>query len=184
MLTNIPARQSAGVDLYRQCVEVRTKALGEAHPDTLRTCNDLAMACEQAKMFPEALAVSGPMLQAARKALGDTHRDTLLYTNTHALVLSRQQADKKSQSDALRLLQDVLKLRRADSELTERDKQRAIVLAQAEVAGCYERLQQHGKAHAEYEAAAKAAEKFFGSKDDDCVKFSKKAVENRNLNKA
>ena len=179
-LSNIPDRQSLGVDLYRRCREAKAEALGAEHPDTLRACNELALACEAAKMFSEALAVSTPLLKSAKEVLGPSHRDTLLYTNTHALVLSRQD-DTKSRTDALHLLQDVLKLCRADTELAPRDKQRAVVLAQAEVAGCYERLKQHGKAQSEFAAAAKAAEKVFGPKDDDAIKFGKKAEENRNL---
>ena len=66
MLSNIPDRQSAGVNLYRQCREAKAEALGAEHPDTLRTCNELALACEGAKMFAEALVVAAPLPKVAK----------------------------------------------------------------------------------------------------------------------
>jgi hypothetical protein len=77
--------------------EVREKALGTEHPDTLASINNLALVLEGQGEDNKSEKISRRVLDGREKALGFKHPDTL--TNVHGLahlLQSRKQYDDVS----------------------------------------------------------------------------------------
>jgi hypothetical protein len=67
-------------------LEKRKKILGEDHPDTLGTMNNLAITYHNRGEFAEAARLQGEVLEKRKKILGEDHPDTL--TTMHNLALT------------------------------------------------------------------------------------------------
>ena len=76
--------------LYRDAVAERRKALGDAHPDTLSSVNNLAIVLRLQGKLNKAEPLCRDALAGRRKALGDAHPDTLSSLN-HLAGLLRDQ---------------------------------------------------------------------------------------------
>ncbi|GAA4263875.1 tetratricopeptide repeat protein [Dactylosporangium darangshiense] len=74
------------VAAFEQLLIDRRRVLGEDHPDTLATRNNLAAAYQEAGRVPEAVAAFEQLLPDLRRVLGEDHPDTLAARNNLAYV--------------------------------------------------------------------------------------------------
>ena len=75
--------------MHRRALAIRLKALGEGHPDTATSYNNLAVTLGQGK-YAEAEAMLRRALAIRLKALGEGHPDTANSYNNLAATLSAQ----------------------------------------------------------------------------------------------
>ncbi|CAE7273498.1 klc-2 [Symbiodinium natans] len=73
--------------LYREALEARRSKLGDQHPDTLISINNLAALLEARGRLEEAEPLYREALKARRSKLGDQHPDTLISINNLAALL-------------------------------------------------------------------------------------------------
>ncbi|MFD6294214.1 tetratricopeptide repeat protein [Streptomyces sp. NPDC060235] len=83
---------SRAVPLFEATLAHREQVLGQAHPETLTSRNDLATACHAAGDLDHAIRLLKTTLAQRTHALGDTHRDTL--KTRHNLALAFRAAGK------------------------------------------------------------------------------------------
>jgi eukaryotic-like serine/threonine-protein kinase len=69
-----------------RAVDLRRRALGPEHPDTLRSMNDLAMVYRHQGKYAEAESLDAQILEIRRRVLGAEHPDTLVSMNDLASV--------------------------------------------------------------------------------------------------
>jgi serine/threonine protein kinase len=107
-----------GLGLYQKAephlssaLELRQRLLGEDHPDTLHSINNLGALLGGANRWTEADALLRKGLSAARPALGDDHPTTLELLHNHAWVLANlgrfaeaEQLDRECLKIRLRVL--------------------------------------------------------------------------------
>jgi tetratricopeptide (TPR) repeat protein/tRNA A-37 threonylcarbamoyl transferase component Bud32 len=105
-----------GLGLYDRAVSIHTKAravreakLGPDHPDTLSSCNSLAIAYTDAGRLPEAIALHEATLKLLEAKLGLHHRATLASRNN--LAIAYYSAGRLS--EAMALDEGTLELREA-----------------------------------------------------------------------
>ena len=67
---------------YQRALDIRRKALGEGHPDTARSYNNLALNLDVQGRYAEAQPLYQRALDIRRKALGEGHPDTAPATTT------------------------------------------------------------------------------------------------------
>jgi eukaryotic-like serine/threonine-protein kinase len=97
------------VTILTQARAVRQAALGPDHPETLRSCNNLANAYRSAGQLPEAIALHETTLKRREAALGPDHPETLKSCNNLAVAYwSAGRTD-----EAIALHESTLKLREA-----------------------------------------------------------------------
>ncbi len=70
-----------------EALEIRTSVLGEEHPDTLKSMNDLGLVLRKQGSFAEAERLYRKALEAQRTTIGEEHPDTLITMNNLANVL-------------------------------------------------------------------------------------------------
>ncbi|MGW4945722.1 tetratricopeptide repeat protein [Actinoplanes sp. NPDC004185] len=75
---------SAAVELFEQVGADRQRVLGDDHPDTLASRNDLAFAYRAAGRLAEAIDLFEQARASRRRVLGDDHPDTLVSRNNLA----------------------------------------------------------------------------------------------------
>jgi hypothetical protein len=63
-------------ELQVQVMQTRKRVLGDEHPDTLTSMNNLAITLELQSRHKEALALIDLCFQSRRKVLGEQHPDT------------------------------------------------------------------------------------------------------------
>ena len=68
---------AAAEELYRALLSVQRRDLGDTHPDTLSTANDLACVLQDRGDLEEAQAMFEKVLAARRRVLGPTHPGTM-----------------------------------------------------------------------------------------------------------
>jgi tetratricopeptide (TPR) repeat protein len=61
---------------YEKALEIRKKVLGDEHPDTARSLNNLAILCYYENDFKEAADLMRKALAIRMKVLGADHPDT------------------------------------------------------------------------------------------------------------
>ena len=76
--------------MHRQTLELREKVLGQEHPDTLTSMNNLAMVLSSQGKYEEAEEMHRQTLELREKVLGKEHPYTLTSMNNLAVVLSSQ----------------------------------------------------------------------------------------------
>ncbi|KAK0711611.1 hypothetical protein B0H67DRAFT_296663 [Lasiosphaeris hirsuta] len=76
--------------MHRQALQLWEKALGEEHPDTLRSMSNLANVLNRQGKYEEAEQMHRQALQLWEKALGEEHPDTLSSMNNLAVILDSQ----------------------------------------------------------------------------------------------
>jgi tetratricopeptide (TPR) repeat protein len=77
-------------NMHRQALELREKALGKEHPDTLMSMNNLAAVLRQQGKYEEAEQMHRQTLGLRERVLGKEHPNTLTSMNNLAIVLNRQ----------------------------------------------------------------------------------------------
>ena len=82
-----PALYDASVRLFRQALEIDRQTLGDDHPDTLTTMNNLAATLRNQGDLAGARALQEQVLEARRRVLGEEHPDTLTSMNNLAETL-------------------------------------------------------------------------------------------------
>jgi len=85
--------------LYKQCLAKEKAVLGESHPDTLNTMNNLADTYDhQGKYhqgkYGDAEALYKQCLDKQKAVLGESHPDTLATMNNLARVISKVKSQK------------------------------------------------------------------------------------------
>ena len=84
---------------YEPLLADKERILGPAHPDTLATRNNLAVAYQAAGRVAEAIAIYEPLLADRARILGPTHPHTL---NTRRnLAVAYQAAGRDAEAAAL-----------------------------------------------------------------------------------
>ncbi|XRB09944.1 kinesin light chain 3 [Pycnococcus provasolii] len=96
--------------LYREALDGRRRELGDAHPDTLKSINNLAILLENQGKYADAEALYREALDGRRRELGDAHPDTLTSINGLATLL----CDQCKYADAEPLLREALDGRRRE----------------------------------------------------------------------
>jgi tetratricopeptide (TPR) repeat protein len=100
---------SSAIGPLEQAVAIRRQQLGESHPDTMTSMNELSLGYESAGQFEKVLPLRRKTLDLRRAALGDNHPDVLKSMNNLARGYhAAGQLDK-----ALPLMEETLKLTRA-----------------------------------------------------------------------
>jgi tetratricopeptide (TPR) repeat protein len=76
---------------YQHTLDLRKKVLGEEHPDTLASMNNLAIVLQQQEKYKEAEKMHRQELGLTKKVLGKVHPDTLASMDNLANVLQQQE---------------------------------------------------------------------------------------------
>ena len=92
-------RYAEAEEKLTEVMEMRVEAMGDEHPDTLRSINDLAASVWNQGMYLEAEALDRRALEGRKKVLGNEHPDTITSANSLARDLSGQ--GKCSEAEAL-----------------------------------------------------------------------------------
>jgi eukaryotic-like serine/threonine-protein kinase len=90
---------SEAQEQLERALELRRRALGESHPDTLRTMTKLGDVYRVNGKFRQAESLLAPLLEVQRSLLGEEHADTLDSMSNLGLVYRYQ--GKFSQAEAL-----------------------------------------------------------------------------------
>jgi hypothetical protein len=90
--------------MLREVLEVRRRVLGEEHPDTLTSSNNLGTSLSDQGMYADAERIHRQVLGVNRRVLGDEHPGTLTSANALAQSLSHQ----GKHADAERIQREVL----------------------------------------------------------------------------
>jgi tetratricopeptide (TPR) repeat protein len=94
--------------LLRLMWDIRTRILGDEHPDTLASINNLAITLKDQGDYAGARKLEEQVLELQRKTLGDKHPSTLNTMNNLANTLS----DQGDYAGARKLKEQVLEVRR------------------------------------------------------------------------
>ena len=78
---------AGGRQLEQRVLEVRKRVLGEEHPDTLRSMNDLASILQEQGDYAGARQLQESVLEAWKRVFGEEHPDTLTSMNNLAYML-------------------------------------------------------------------------------------------------
>lgn len=69
------------LQLKEECLDLRTRVLGRAHPDTLASVDSLGVLYYRLKEYSKALPMFKECFSAREKALGPSHPDTVKSKN-------------------------------------------------------------------------------------------------------
>jgi len=83
-------RLDEAIPLYERTLADRERVLGETHPDTLMSRNNLAHAYRAAGRLDEAIPLYERTLADRERVLGETHPDTLMSRNNLAVSATRR----------------------------------------------------------------------------------------------
>src|SRR5205823_1781138 len=84
-------RPAEAEPLYREALARRRSAMGEEHPETLQSINNLAFFLFGQKQMAEAEALFREAVEKRRKTLGPNHPDTVNSVSNLASMLESQQ---------------------------------------------------------------------------------------------
>ena len=76
--------------LYEDCFRKREEVLGDKHPDTLASLNNLALLCQSQCDYTRAQSLYEDCLRKRKEVLGDKHSDTLASQNNLAGLYQSQ----------------------------------------------------------------------------------------------
>ena len=96
--------------MHREVLKVRCGVLGEEHPDTASSMNNLAIALQEQGKWQEAEEMHREVLEITRRDLGQEHRKTLASMNNLAIVLQEQ----GNWQEAEEMHREVLEIKRRD----------------------------------------------------------------------
>jgi tetratricopeptide (TPR) repeat protein len=80
---------------YRDALEKRRRVLGEEHPDTLTSINNMGVLLESQGKLAEAEPYYRDALEKRRRVLGEEHPDTLSSINNMGVLLQSQGKDRE-----------------------------------------------------------------------------------------
>jgi CHAT domain-containing protein/tetratricopeptide (TPR) repeat protein len=143
----------------REALEIRRKVLGEEHPDTAASYNNVAVCLQDQGQHGKALPLYEKALTIRRKVLGEEHPSTGTSYNNVAACLDAQGQHGK----ALPLFEKALTIRR--KLLGEEHPHTAE--SYNNVAACLNAQGQHGKALPLYEKALTIRRKVLGEEHPD-----------------
>ena len=78
------------MELKEKVLEARKRILGDEHPNTLNSMNNLASSYSELGRRQEAVELEEKVLEASRRTLGDEHPSTLVRMDNLAIMLSSQ----------------------------------------------------------------------------------------------
>jgi DNA replication protein DnaC len=84
------------IPLYERTLADRARILGEDHPDTMMSRNNLASAYQEAGRLSEAIAMHEQALADRARILGEDHPDTMMSRNN--LASAYQEAGRLSEA--------------------------------------------------------------------------------------
>ena len=93
--------------LYEACLEQKKSTLGENHPSTLSSMNNLALLYYSQDHFDKALPLYITCLEQTKSILGENHPDTLTSINNLANLY-----DKQGEHDQARSLREAFRLKK------------------------------------------------------------------------
>ncbi|KAL0937441.1 kinesin light chain [Colletotrichum truncatum] len=88
-----------------EAVELRRTVLGEGHPSTLNSVNDLASAYLRLGQFQEAEKLQSSLVETSIRVLGDEHPDTLNRIATLAVIIRHQGRWKEAEEKEVPIMQ-------------------------------------------------------------------------------
>ena len=80
------SQESQEIEEAKREYERYGEKLGEDHPDTLQSLNNLAALLHSKGEYDSALPLVEKCLEGRKRVLGDNHHDTLISLNTLALL--------------------------------------------------------------------------------------------------
>ncbi|KAL9606787.1 MAG: hypothetical protein Q9179_000077 [Wetmoreana sp. 5 TL-2023] len=101
-------RWQDALQLTERVVEVYQRSLGEEHPDTLSSMNNLANRYSEAGRRQEALQLTERVVEVRKRGLDEEHPDTL--SSIHNLALFYSEAGRRQ--EALQLMERVVEARK------------------------------------------------------------------------
>ena len=107
-VVNYQGRWPDGHQLYREALERKRRVLGDDHPDTLVSINNMGYLLVAQRRLKDAEPLYREALERRRKVLGDDHPDTLVSINNMGSLLYEQGKVEA----AIPLLLEVLERRR------------------------------------------------------------------------
>ena len=148
--------------LYQLAVDGYTKTRGPEHPDTFNAISKLASIHTKMLAFAEAIKLHNQAVAGLLKQRGAGHEDTMVATNelgmTHLERVIHRQGHPNDLDEAFRILQEVLKQRKAKS-----GKEHGYTLwAIANLARVKNALGKHEEAEADFRAGVPIVEQNFG----------------------
>jgi tetratricopeptide (TPR) repeat protein len=99
------------VELYKQAMQSRKRVLGNEHPDTLSSMNNLASTYMNQGQWKDAEELQVQTMQAMERVLGNEHPDTLRIMDNLATTYSSQGREEEAeelQVQAIRIMKRVL----------------------------------------------------------------------------
>ncbi|KAF4633228.1 hypothetical protein G7Y89_g4890 [Cudoniella acicularis] len=88
-----------------QVLEIREKVLGQEHPDTLASMNNLALMFSNQGRWKEAEELGIQVLEMTKRVLGREHPDTLMSMNNLALTFWKQGRWKEAEELGIQVLE-------------------------------------------------------------------------------
>ncbi|NOG55478.1 MAG: serine/threonine protein kinase [Planctomycetes bacterium] len=89
-------RYESALPLQEAALRVRRTELGNDHPDTLSSINEMGYLLESMGRFDESLIYYEEGLERCRRVLGESHPDTFVALNNLGLLLSRMNRDDEA----------------------------------------------------------------------------------------
>ena len=83
--------------LYKQTLELRKRVLGDEHPDTLRSMNNLARFYSKLGQHQEAMQLDKQTVEAQQRILGPAHPSTLSSARKLARISASEQTSQKNE---------------------------------------------------------------------------------------
>ena len=83
-MTDSQGRYNVACLRYEEAIEVQIKLLGEEHPQTLGSMNNLALVLDSQGKYEEAELIHRQTLELRKKVLGKEHPETLTSMNNLA----------------------------------------------------------------------------------------------------
>ena len=92
------SRDQEAMQLYQQTLELRKRALGDEHPDTLQSMHNLALSYSRLDHYLEALQLGKQSVKAQRRILGRSHPNIILFTKMLAKISRDEKANHKKEA--------------------------------------------------------------------------------------
>jgi tetratricopeptide (TPR) repeat protein len=155
----INGNYAQALSLFEQALQIRQEVLGEKHPDTAESLNNIAGVYDSQGHYAKALPLYEQALQIQKEVLGEKHTDTAISLNNIAILYYNQ----SNYAQALPLFEEVLQIHK--EILGEKHSDTAISLNN--IAGVYDSQGHYAKALPLYEQALQIQKEILGEKHPD-----------------
>ncbi|KAF8533565.1 hypothetical protein BDD12DRAFT_864548 [Trichophaea hybrida] len=102
-------------------METRMRVLGDNHPDTLTSMNNLSLVLSKQGQWKEAEELQMQVIDMSKRVLGDEHPDTLTSIANLAIISSKCGRRKKAEEPRLQFLEAEERLDKVDKKRTKPD---------------------------------------------------------------